>query len=686
MAGGSRAGESRAGESRAGAGGSSSAPGLVHLRALDGLRGIAVLAVVLYHFSPDIAPGGFLGVDIFFLLSGFLITSLLVNEWDRSRTVSLLRFWIRRARRLLPALFMVLVVVAVSTLFMSDRSDGHRIGIDGLSAFGYVANWRFIASGQSYVEQLLRSAPSPLRHTWSLAIEEQFYLLWPLVVFGVGAIVRRRAGRNGRGRAIFRRSIVAVCVVLGVLSFLRMITLFDGNGGFNRVYYGTDSHAFLLLLGAAIGAVTAGAPAIARRAPRIAIIVVGSAAAVVVGVAAATVDTVSSWLYEGGYGVIAILIALVLLAATQPGPNPLARLCSTRPLVGLGLISYGVYLWHWPAVVWLTEARTGLDGPALFAVRSVVTLAVSLASYTLVEQPIRRGRVLPSKRTTTRFAVLGLTCLVAILVTIPVVALPSAPSIPTAAPSEASRRTATGYAAATRCHAASTTKHKPTGTGPRVELAGNSVATEIVSCLSSIVEAKGGELVDSTKSAAPPCTLLPGIRAKVTDPRTRPDIAIWFAFDWYRDAATCNRNWLDQVNEAIRIWTEAGTRIYLVPIVPNVVPSRDPAIYEVKNNGFQIDAPAQLPDFLALAAKDPARITVVDAGAFIRDANGVYQWRMPCLPGGERGCANDKTIGVRWTDGFHFCTDPKWTGTDCGAVYGGGERRVAAAIAARLPL
>ena len=125
--------------------------------------------------------------------------------------------------------------------------------------------------------------------------------------------------------------------------------------------------------------------------------------------------------------------------------------------------------------------------------------------------------------------------------------------------------------------------------------------------------------------------------------------------------------------------------MFLVPIVPNIVPSPDPAIYKVTKDGVTVDAPAQTPDFQVLAAQDPDRITVVDAGVFIRDTAGAYQWRMPCLPGGEAGCDPDKTVAVRWVDGFHFCSDPAWDGTNCDDLHGGGERRVAAAIAAVLP-
>ena len=150
------------------------------------------------HFTPDITPGGFLGVDLFFLLSGFLITSLLVSEWETSNGIALGRFWVRRARRLLPALLLVLLVIGLHGLLTSSPAELHQLGLDGLASLFYVANWRFIVSGQSYVLQFIQTEPSPLRHMWSLAIEEQFYLVWPLVALGTAATLRRLAAGGRR--------------------------------------------------------------------------------------------------------------------------------------------------------------------------------------------------------------------------------------------------------------------------------------------------------------------------------------------------------------------------------------------------------------------------------------------------------------------------------------------------------
>ncbi|HLZ37365.1 MAG TPA: acyltransferase, partial [Mycobacteriales bacterium] len=203
------------------------------LRALDGVRGLAVLAVLFFHAGMPWAHGGFLGVDTFFVLSGYLITVLLLREWRETGGVSLRRFWARRARRLLPALLLVLAALAAyaATLPTEVRP---RLRGDALATLGYVANWRFIFSGQSYFDQF--SQPSPLRHMWSLAIEEQFYLVWPLVVFA--------CLRLGRGR---RRILVGVAAAGVVVSTLVMAALYDSTDP-SRAYYGTDSRMHTILI------------------------------------------------------------------------------------------------------------------------------------------------------------------------------------------------------------------------------------------------------------------------------------------------------------------------------------------------------------------------------------------------------------------------------------------------------
>jgi peptidoglycan/LPS O-acetylase OafA/YrhL len=358
------------------------ASGLPHRRALDGVRGAAVLAVLLFHAGH--LEGGFLGVDLFFVLSGFLITSLLLAEMRGTARVGLLAFWARRARRLLPALFLLLAGVALYAWLVADPQELHRIRGDAWATLAYVANWRFILSGFDYFA--LFTAPSPLNHTWSLAIEEQFYVLWPLVMVAVLAWGRMR---NRTDPAATSRRTFVVSAVLAVLFTGLALALWRTGHDPTRVYYGTDTRAPSILIGAALGAfLTWRGPA---RAVWLRRMVEGAAVAGVAVLAVAWVRLSGENVYRGGLLVCAVAGAAVIAAAAHPEPGPVARVLGVAPLVGLGLISYGVYLYHWPIYLWLDEARTGLDGAPLLALRLAVTLAVALVSYRFVEQPIRRG-------------------------------------------------------------------------------------------------------------------------------------------------------------------------------------------------------------------------------------------------------------------------------------------------------
>jgi peptidoglycan/LPS O-acetylase OafA/YrhL len=645
------------------------APHLTHLRALDGLRGLAVLAVVLFHFAPDVAPGGFLGVDLFFVLSGFLITSLLVNEWEAKRRISLPSFWTRRARRLLPALFLVLAAVGVYALMLANHIDAQHVANDGLSALTYVANWHFIASNQSYIQQFVHQAPSPLRHMWSLAIEEQFYLVWPMVVAGVGWLVAGRTHRPGRGRRQFRHVLLAVCLTLGCASLVRMITMYHPGGDVNRVYYGTDTRAFIIVIGAALGALSAGAPALRSRLRR-PLIVLGCGAAIALVAAMAWLTPSSAWLYEGGYGVIAVVMVLVLAAAAQPGRNPLARVLTIRPLVGLGLISYGVYLWHWPIGLWLTPQDTGLTGFGLFALRAGVTLAAALASYRLVEQPIRRGRLPRWRLANPGVVPVTLVTAVALLLLIPAVAFPSVAAPPTTGASTAAAVDVTArYAQAPRCDGPPTSHRVGLGGQVRVELVGNSIAQEINSCLASILNTDGVKLDSLFTTGFQPCDSVRRIQDRVRSAANRPTAVIFFALD----ASNCAGPYL-------RVWKAAGIHVYLVAAVPPIVGS------SVERGVFGSAPTTEAAYYQTLASQDPTHVTVLDAGTFLRDGVGRYLWRMPCLAG-EAGCGSKNTVGVRWVDGFHFCTKPGFATHSLAcprASERAGERRAAAAVAAGL--
>lgn len=337
-----------------------------HVAALDGLRGVAVAAVVAYHVRPDWVPGGFLGVDLFFVLSGYLITSLLLEEHERAGRVDLLAFAGRRLRRLLPAVLVVVMATAVYVNARGDFGEIERMRRHGLATIGYVANWLFILDGDSYFADVV--GPSMLRHVWSLAIEEQFYLLWPLATWAA----LRLAGRRG---------VAAVALGVGTVSVVLMALWFEAADP-SRVYFGTDTRIFEPLVGAAVAAV------LPLRAAKPSVIVrFGGGAAAVWLAAVLLVDDRWDGFYRGGALAIAGVVAVVLVAATVDGR--LARLLAWRPLVALGAISYGVYLWHWPLLI--GARREGWTGPWADALVVVATLVVSAASHRLVETPIRRS-------------------------------------------------------------------------------------------------------------------------------------------------------------------------------------------------------------------------------------------------------------------------------------------------------
>ncbi|HEY3096531.1 MAG TPA: acyltransferase family protein [Acidimicrobiia bacterium] len=344
--------------------------------ALDGLRAFAVLSVFAYHLDAGWARGGFLGVDAFFVLSGFLITSLLVGEWRQNGTISFAAFWARRARRLLPALLLVLLGVAVFAALQVPAEQLDRLRGDGLATLFYGANWRFIQSGQSYFD--LWSTASPLRHMWSLAIEEQFYLVWPLITFACLRLARGRRWLLG-----------GVCIAGIAASITAMATFYDASDP-SRAYYGTDSRAHLLLIGAAL-ALILGRWTPRRNATRAGVNAVGLLGGVGCLAAWIWVPDTAPWMYRGGYAIFGLCVAAVIMSSVQPERFALKSLLSLGPLVWIGRISYGLYLWHWPVIVFASPARTGLDGPTLAILRVALTFAFATASFYLVEQPIRRG-------------------------------------------------------------------------------------------------------------------------------------------------------------------------------------------------------------------------------------------------------------------------------------------------------
>jgi peptidoglycan/LPS O-acetylase OafA/YrhL len=351
------------------------APGhFTYQPALDGLRAIAVSVVVLYHLGYGWMRGGFMGVDAFFVLSGFLITSLLIQERRRTGQTHLGAFWSRRARRLLPAVFLMIAVV---TWYGGHTFPSTSLGTlrwDAISGVLYYANWHFISSGQSYFA--IFAAPSPLTHLWSLAIEEQFYLVWPLVFAFVAARWRLR-------------TMFAVCIAGVVASQIIMVAVYDPIDP-SRAYYATPARLNTILIGCALAVLMAARPDLARRIPRSLLLVV-SVVALALCTAAWMRGTASREFFWGGDTLFGLAFAAVLFSFQ--GVRTWARdAFEVRPLVLLGGISYAVYLWHWPVIVFLDGDRTGLSGLPLNVLRVAVTLVVATVSLRLLERPVRHSR------------------------------------------------------------------------------------------------------------------------------------------------------------------------------------------------------------------------------------------------------------------------------------------------------
>jgi peptidoglycan/LPS O-acetylase OafA/YrhL len=357
---------------------------LTYQPALDGLRGVAVAGVLLFHAGFSWAVGGYLGVSTFFTLSGYLITTLLLVEHQRAGTISLKNFWTRRFRRLMPAALLTLAgIVLLFGPFVATADQLAELPGDVIAALLYVANWRFIVADQSYAD--LFTAPSPVQHFWSLAIEEQFYLFFPLIAAGLLMV--------GKGS---RRVLGGGLAALALLSTVAMVTLYDPGADTARVYYGTDTRATELLVGAVFAILIASRPDLLRRIPTHVVTTVGILGLGITAYWWSTLEQTSPWLFQGGLTVYALTTAVLLGVTLQPGP--VQRALAVEPLRQLGRISYGVYLLHWPIFLWLTPERTHLRALPLFILRVAVTIGAAVLSFRLVEQPVRTRQALIAPR------------------------------------------------------------------------------------------------------------------------------------------------------------------------------------------------------------------------------------------------------------------------------------------------
>ncbi|WP_454638740.1 acyltransferase family protein [Bacillus mycoides] len=345
---------------------------------LDSLRGLAILGVILYHINFNWMPGGFLGVTVFFVLSGYLITDILAMEWKRNKRIDLKKFWLSRARRLLPAMFVMLVItLAWITIFHSSLLEKMRG--DSLAALFYVSNWWYIYHKLSYFDNF--NQLSPLNHFWSLAVEEQFYVVWPFIIsLGLYHIKKQS------------RMILLICLG-AVASALAMAILYEPGADPSRIYYGTDTRAFSLLIGAALALIWPSNRLANKIIPKARLIldVVGGTALIIILLMFWKTNQYDPFLYNGGMVLLSIATALLVANLAHPASR-IAQFLRFRPLRWIGIRSYGIYLWHYPILTLTTPKVNAGDFSLIRAIlQFFLIIMIAQISWKYIEKPIRQG-------------------------------------------------------------------------------------------------------------------------------------------------------------------------------------------------------------------------------------------------------------------------------------------------------
>jgi peptidoglycan/LPS O-acetylase OafA/YrhL len=354
-----------------------------HVLALDGIRGLAVAIVVIYHFAPNILPAGFIGVDVFFVLSGFLIASLALREHQSTSKFSSSGFYMRRARRLLPAA--IVTVVGAVTLAAILQPDSVRAATrgQGIASLLYVANWWMIDQRNSY--QAAFGTESPLSHFWSLAVEEQFYVVFPLILLAGIAITRRRRGTTAK----FCRWLFVASIIGALASATLMAMEYNADSDPSRIYLGTDTRVHAIFVGVAGACIWwMWSSKLRERASRTILTTVAVISVVFLGLVCVFSNFRSPWLYRYGFLAISIAALAVILAGVA-NSKVISTVFRFRWICVLGLVSYSVYLWHWPVRVFVSQSNTPFEGISLFLVRVGLTAVAALLSYFLVERPFR---------------------------------------------------------------------------------------------------------------------------------------------------------------------------------------------------------------------------------------------------------------------------------------------------------
>lgn len=390
---------------------------------LDGLRAVAVLMVFVFHANQSLLQGGFIGVDVFFVLSGYLITRVFLRRREAESHESLWGFYARRSRRLFPAMFVLVTAVTIQQVVWGSILDAANRAKDVVSTLLYVANWNFIAQAGDYFAA--EGDASPLRHAWSLAVEEQFYILFPAILLLALFLGRQRWSLTPMSLA-----------VLALVSFVLMVVMYSPSN-VARVYYGTDTRAHQLLIGAVGGYLfhryqTRGVGGPVRH-RALASFLAGSSLLGII--AMAFLITGSSPFYFNGGTVVIALLTMVLITSTELVPDSLtARALSWRPAVGLGKISYGFYLYHWPIILWITApaAASFAERRAVNAIQFVMAIVAAVASYYLIEIPVRERRGSLARLPSGRTVALGVGASVAVAVLFGFMLFPKAVDIASA--------------------------------------------------------------------------------------------------------------------------------------------------------------------------------------------------------------------------------------------------------------
>lgn len=347
-----------------------------YMPGLDGVRAVAVIAIIIYHLNPQWLSGGFLGVDTFFVISGYLITSLLLTEYHNTGKIELMSFWLRRVKRLIPAvLFLVMGVIVLSLIFMPMEIQ--KVRADSIAAIFYVSNWWYIMQNVDYFEQF---AVQPLKHLWSLAIEEQFYLVFPIVLLSLLSFIRRL------------KSIRIIFLILLVISMIAMMVLYVPNENVARVYFGTDTRIQTLLMGVLLALVWPPFQLKAKvnRQMRTMIDTAGVVGLAILFICFKFVSETNSILYYGGFFLISTVTLLVIASSVHPS-GYFAKFLGNKVFTFIGSRSYSLYLWHYPIIVLIHHQFVqGQIPPLVYVVEILLMVLMAEFSYKFIEQPFRK--------------------------------------------------------------------------------------------------------------------------------------------------------------------------------------------------------------------------------------------------------------------------------------------------------